>query len=517
MTNSQSENTKRIAKNTMLLYVRMLFSMLVSLYTSRVVLNALGVEDYGIYNVVGGFVAMFSIVSSSLSSSSSRFITFELGKGNRERLKKIFSTSLSTQITLCLIIFILLETVGVWFLNTHLTIPSERMVAARYVFHFSVAAFMTGLLSVPYNASIIAHEHMDVFAYIGMADVLLRLSVVICIAYCPYISDRLVMYSFLLLLVGVSVQAFYLWYCRRHFPECRSKIRFHKDLFKEMGGFAVWNFIGCTAGLLKDQGVSILLNIFYGPVLNAARGIAGSVNTAIGSFAGNFMTALNPQITKSYAATDYDYMNRLVARGSRFSFYVMLLFIVPVVLETEFILKLWLKGYPDFTVAFVRLTLFLSLIDALSNTLITLQGATGKIRNYQLAVGGMLMMNFPLSYLCLKASFSPECVYVVAISVALCCLLLRLAFLTRMVEAFSSVSFLKKVGANVVGVSLLSFALPGALCFLLPEGWGRFWAILFISLLCTGLSVLYAGCSSSERVFIQEKISVLRTKIIGKG
>lgn len=512
---TQSENTRRIAKNTLMLYVRMLFSMLVSLYTSRVVLNALGVEDYGIYNVVGGFVSMFSLVSSSLSSSASRFITFELGKRDNERLKNVFSTSLSTQIALCLIVFVLLETIGLWFLNTHLTIPSERMVAARYVFQFSVAAFMVGLLSVPYNACIIAHEHMNVYAYMGIADVLLRLLIVICIAYCPYITDRLIMYSFLLLVVGVSLQIIYVWYCRKHFLECRSKVHFYKDLFKEMGGFAVWNFIGCTAGLLKDQGVNVLLNIFYGPVLNAARGIAGSVNAAIGSFAGNFMTALNPQITKSYAATDYDYMNRLVARGSRFSFYIMLLFIVPVVLETEFILKLWLKGYPDFTVIFVRLTLFLSLVDILSNTLITLQAATGKIRNYQLAVGGMLMMNFPLSYLCLKASFSPESVYIVAISVALCCLLLRLFFLTRIVEAFSATSFIKNVGLNVAVVSLLSFALPVALCYLFPDGWIRFLAISFISLACTGLAVLYVGCSSSERNFIYGKISVLRARITG--
>lgn len=513
---TQSENTKRIAKNTLMLYMRMLFSMLVSLYTSRVVLNALGVEDYGIYNVVGGFVAMFSIVSSPLSSSASRFITFELGRRDFERLKKVFSTSLSTQIVLCLIIFILLETIGLWFLNTHLTIPSERMAAARYVFQFSVAAFMVGLLSVPYNACIIAHEHMNVYAYMGIADVLLRLCIVICIAYCPYITDRLIMYSFLLLLVGILVQAIYVWYCHNHFSECRSKIYFHKELFKDMGGFAVWNFIGCTAGLLKSQGVNILLNMFHGPVLNAARGIAVSVNTAIVQFAGNFMAALNPQITKSYAAADYDYMNKLVARGSRFSFYIMLLFIIPVVLETGFVLKLWLKGYPDFTVAFVRLTLFLSLIDILSNTLITLQTATGRIRNYQLAVGGMLMMNFPLSYLCLKASFSPESVYIVAIFVALCCLLLRLFFLTRMVKTFSAISYIKNVIVNVFAVSLLSSALPSMLCFFFPDGWMRFLIVLFVSFVCTGLVILYIGCSTSERKFIYDKISVLRTRIIGK-
>lgn len=512
----QAENTKRIAKNTLMLYVRMLFSMLVSLYTSRVVLNTLGVEDFGIYNVVGGFVGMFSIVSASLSSSVSRFITFELGRGDLEKLKKVFSTSLSIQIVLCLVIFVLLETIGLWFLNTHLTIPAERLIAARYVFQFSVVAFMVGLLYVPYNACIIAHEHMNVYAYVGIIDVSLRLCIVICVAYCPYITDKLIMYSFLLLLVGVSLQIFYVWYCRKHFLECRNRVCFYKEFFKEMGGFAVWNFIGCTAGLLKEQGVNILLNIFYGPILNAARGVAVTVNTAIGSFAGNFMTALNPQITKSYAATDYGYMNKLVACGSRFSFYIMLLFIVPVVLETDFILKLWLKVYPDFTVIFVRLTLFLSLIDILSNTLITLQTATGKIRNYQLAVGGMLMMNFPLSYLCLKASFSPESVYIVALLVALCCLLLRLLFLARMVKTFSAISFIKDVGVNVFAVLLLSFALPGMLCFFLPDGWVRFGIVSFVSLVCTGLVILYVGCSFSERKFIYGKITGMCTRFTGR-
>lgn len=513
MEGSQRENTKRIAKNTLMLYVRMLFGMLVSLYTSRVVLQALGVEDYGIYNVVGGVVAMFSMVSSSLSSSVSRFLTFELGCGDMERLKCVFSTSVSIHIVLSFIIVVLAETVGVWFLNTQMTIPDSRMVAANWVFHASIFSFVFCLLNVPYNASIVAHEHMNIFAYIGIGNILLRLFIVLYIAYAPWVGDRLITYALLLVIVNIFVQVFYMFYCRSHFMECRSKIHFYKAIFKEMGTFAFWNFIGCTAGLLKEQGVNILLNIFIGPVVNAARGIAVSVNTAITSFSGNFMTALNPQITKSYAAGDYDYMNSLVERGSRFSFYIMLVFILPVMLETEFILQIWLGSYPEYTVSFVRLVLIVSIIDVLSGTLINLQSSTGRIRNYQLAVGGMLMMNFPFSYLCLKLSFSPVSVYVVAIVVALFCLILRLLFLQRMVEKFSMIVFLQNVSFNVFKVVLCASMIPLAVYWLMPEGWVRLLVLVPLSMACVLCSILWIGCSASERSFIFGKLALACKKI----
>lgn len=511
MENNHSADTKRIARNTLLLYVRMLFGMLVSLYTSRVVLQALGVEDYGIYNVVGGFVAMFSMVSSSLSSSVSRFLTFELGRGDKERLKRVFSTSVSIHIVLALIIVVLAETVGVWFLNTQMTIPDTRMVAANWVFNASIFSFVFNLLSVPYNASIVSHERMNIFAYIGIGDILLRLFIVLYIAYAPWVGDRLITYSLLLVAVSVSIQVFYMLYCRSHFMECRSRVHFYKAIFKEMGSFAFWNFIGCTAGLLKEQGVNILLNIFIGPVVNAARGIAATVNGAITSFANNFMTALNPQITKSYAAGDYDYMNSLVERGSRFSFYIMFVFILPVMLETEFILHLWLGSFPEYTVCFVRLVLIVSAIDILSNTLINLLGATGKIRNYQLVVGGMLMMNFPLSYLCLKFGFSPISVYIVAIAVAICCLVLRLVFLNMMVKKFSMLAFLSNTILNIIKVVSIALILPLSITFLMDDSWTRFLLLVPFSIVCVVCSIFYIGCNASERYFILCKL-----KKIGK-
>ena len=512
MSNTHSENTKRIAKNTLMLYGRMLFSMLVSLYTSRVVLNTLGVEDYGIYNVVGGFVAMFSLISSSLSSSVGRFLTFELGRGDMERLKRTFSTSLLIHVVLAIIIFVLMETIGVWFLNHKMTIPVERLYAANWVFQASILSFMLGLLSVPYNASIVSHERMSAFAYIGILDVILRLLIVLFIAYSSWHFDRLIVYALLLVAVGILMQSIYWRYCRKHFEECRFKLSFDKEYWKEMSSFACWNFIGCTAGLLKAQGVNILLNLFVGPILNAARGIAMTVNGAVAGFAGNFMTALNPQITKSYAAGDLNYCHSLVERGSRFSFFIMLIVALPVFLEAEYVLALWLKQYPPHTVNFVRLVLILTMVDILSNTLITLANATGKIRNYQLGVGLVLLMNFPLSYLCLYLGCPPESTLLVAIGVAVACMILRLAFLRKMAQ-LSMVTFIKNVCAKVLIVAMVASIVPVFLHSILSSGWERLIVVGGFSVISCLLVIFYLGCSHSERQLILSKVIDFKQRI----
>ena len=511
---SHAENTKRIAKNTLMLYVRMLFGMLVSLYTSRVVLNTLGVEDYGIYNVVGGFVAMFSIISSSLSASVSRFLTFELGKGDKKRLKEIFSTSLLIHAVLAGVIFILAESIGVWFLNTQMTIPEERLYAANWVFQASVVSFMFGLFSTPYNASIVSHERMNAFAYIGILDTVLRLLVVLFIAYVPWRFDRLIVYAFLLVAISVFLQSIYWRYCRKHFEECKLELRFSKVCWKEMSAFAGWNFIGATSALLKNQGVNVLLNLFLGPTVNAARGISMSVNVAVGGFAANFMTAINPQITKSYASGDKTYLFSLVERGGRFSFYILLLFALPVIFEADFVLTLWLKHYPEHTVNFVRLVLLLSLCDVMSDTLITLQLATGKIRNYQLVIGSLQLMIFPVSYFCLKVDLPPESTFITAIFFSLLCLFLRLVFLRKMV-GLPVRHFLYNVCCNVLFVLIIASVLPSLLYFNMQDGWLRFLTITVLSFICVGLTVFFIGCDAAERRFIIEKIRLIKIKFAG--
>lgn len=510
---THSENTNRIAKNTMMLYCRMLFSMLVSLYTSRVVLNTLGVEDYGIYNVVGGFVAMFSLISSSLSSSVSRFLTFELGRGDMERLKRTFSTSLLIHIVLAIIILVLMETIGVWFLNNKMTIPSERLYAANWVFQGSILSFMLGLFSVPYNASIVAHERMSAFAYIGILDVMLRLFIVLFIAHSSWQFDRLIVYALLLVAVGMLMQCIYWNYCRRNFEECRLRLSFDKQCWKEMSSFAGWNFIGCAARLLKDQGVNILLNLFIGPVINAARGISSTVIGALSGFAGNFMTALNPQITKSYAVGELKYCHSLVERGSRFSFFILFIVALPLFIETEFVLALWLAQYPAHTINFVRLALLLSLVEVLSNTLINMQLATGEIRNYQIAVGGLLLLNFPISYLCLYMRFAPESTLVVAIVISILCLLLRLIFLGKMAQ-LSICSFLKNVCVKVLLVAIIASLLPIILYNNLSYGWVRLLMVIIVSVISSMFSIFYIGCNKGERQFIISKIVSFKHKVL---
>lgn len=501
MTSLHAENTKRIAKNTLILYVRMLFGMLVSLYTSRIVLNVLGVEDYGIYNVVGGIVAMFSMISSTLSAAVGRFLTFSLGRGDLLELRQVFSTSVFIHLGASILILILSEGIGVWFLNTHLTIPEERVYAANWVFQASVFSFLFSVIGVPYNASVIAHERMQAFAYIGMFDILMRLLVVTLIANIPSKMDNLIVYSLLLSVMNLIVQYMYWYYCKCHFEECRVLVSFDKKYWKEISSFAGWNIIGCSALLLKDQGVNILLNIFIGPVVNAARGIATSVNTAVTSFVANFTTALSPQITKSYATKDNSYMFSLVEKGTRFSFYILLLLALPILFETDFILTLWLKQYPEHTINFVRLVLLLSMSEVLSNALIKLQLSTGKIRNYQLAVGGLLLMNFPLSYLCLKLNFPPESTFIVAICVSIACMVLRLFFLQRMVN-LSIRNYLKNVCLNVLIVSFIAVTLTLISCTWIPvRGWLRFMITTIVCIISCVFSIYYIGCSKQERYF----------------
>lgn len=379
MTQNASDN-KRIAKNTLLLYIRTILIMLVSLYTSRVVLNTLGVEDYGIYQAVGGVVAMFSVISGALSNSISRFITFGLGRGDLDNLNRVFCTSINIQILISVIVLLLCEAVGVWFLNYKMNIPVDRLPAANWVLQSSLITFVLGLLSTPFNASIIAHEHMNAFAYISILEAVLKLIIIYALCISPY--DKLISYSILLVIVSAIIRFIYGLYCRKHFSECKYRFIYDKPIFREMVGFAGWNFFTNAAYIFNTQGISILINIYFGVALNAARGIATQVDAAVRQFVDNFSMAVNPQITKSYASGDIERMNYLICKGARFSFFLLFLFCLPVIVETNYILSIWLKTVPNYTVAFVRLAFVGSLITCLGTTGYTACMATGKIRNY---------------------------------------------------------------------------------------------------------------------------------------
>ena len=513
MLNQTSDNNKRIAKNTLLLYFRMLFMMVVSLYTSRVILNALGVEDFGIYNVVGGVVAMFTVISGSLSAAISRFITYELGKGDQSKLNKIFSASVTIQLLLSLIIVVLIESVGVWFLNAKMTIPADRVTAANWVLQFSIITFVINLISVPYNAAIIAHERMSAFAYISILEAIGKLAIAFFIMWSPI--DKLIYYAILMCTVAVIVRLTYGHYCKKHFTECTYHFHWDKDILKQMFGFAGWNFIGASSVVFRDQGGNIILNIFFGPTVNAARGIANQVNTAITGFVQNFMTALNPQITKSYASGDGEYMMTLIFQGARLSFYMLLLLSLPVLINTHYILVIWLKIVPEHAVLFVRLILIFAMCESISNPLITAMLSTGKIRNYQIVVGGLQLLNLPLSYLCLKTGFVPESILVVAIIISLACLFARLYMLRGMI-GLSSILYMKNVFLNVLVVALLSAIIPYMLFCYMKETFFSFIIITLIAVLCTLVVEFYIGCNQKERFFVLNKVRNIKNKFIAR-
>ena len=395
-----------------------------------------------------------------------------------------------------------------------MVISPDRLIAANWVFQSSMVSFVLGILGITYNATIIAHEKMSAFSYIAILQVVLNLFNVIFIAYAPGNFDHLICYALLTVGVSVLIQIIYMSYCRRKFEECYSlKLIWDNNIWKSIAGFSVWNFIGGLASRLKWDGVNLLLNLFFGTVVNAARGIASSVNGAVSAFAGNFMTAMTPQITKSYAAGDKEYMFSLVNKGSRFCYYILLMLILPIICETNLILTIWLKHFPEYTLNFTRLALILSLCDILSEPLIKVQLATGKVKYYQLTVGLFLMLNLPISYIFLKLGFTPEVVFVVAIFLSLISLYLRLLFMKHYTGMHISF-FLINVFLKVLYVSFISAIIPVLICYFMQDSWIRLLLVLLVSGLCSCITIFYVGCSKQERGFIIEKSQNLKLLLI---
>ena len=510
---NHSEANKRIAKNAMLLYIRMGVMMIISFFTARITLEALGVVDYGINNVVGGLVSMFSLISSSLSSSVSRFMTYGLGKGDKKELNTIFTTSVNIHIILAIIVVIAIETIGLWFLNNKMLIPAGRLTAAHWVLQSSTLMFVIGLLSVPYNAAIIAHEKMGVYAYFTLFDAFSRLAIIFAIKY--YGGDKLILLA-IISLVPTLIKQFYYWhYSKKNFEECTYHAVWDKRTFKEMFGFAGWNFIGCTAGLAKDQGVNIAINMFKGPAINAARGIAMQINGIISQFISNFMIAINPQITKEYAAGNFTRMHTLIFKGTKFSYYLFLFLSVPILLEVRTILKIWLGQVPTHTVLFTRLVIVLSLAEIISNALITAQNATGKIRNYQIVVGGILLMNFPISYILLRMKFFPEITVIIAIIISQICLVARLLFLRHSIKLPWG-KFIKDVYCRVIIVSIAAISIPFVCHVCIDNNIIRLIAIGLTSIISSGLSIYFIGCNKDERALAKRYVGKIKRKIFKK-
>lgn len=500
--NSSSSSNKRIAKNTMLLYIRMLLTMAVSLYTSRVVLNILGIENYGIYSVVGGVVAMFSFLNGAMASATQRFLSFEIGRNDFTQLRKTFNATQIIHIGIALIIFILAETIGLWFLNNYLNIPDGRMEAARWVYHFSVLTFVVTIIQVPYNAVIFARERMNVYAYVSILEVSLKLGIVFVLNWLTF--DKLKLYGILVFVVSVIVASIYRIYVFKNFDESRFLVVKDKKLFRTLISFSGWNLFGGVSTIASKQGISIILNIFFGTTVNAAQGIAIQVNSAISSFVGNFQRASNPQIVKSYASNDKEYLVNLITRTSKFSFYLVYILTLPVLFEVEYILKTWLKIVPDYTAMFTILILLNSWIEAISNPLMTAVHATGKIKLYQIVMGSVIIFNLPLSYLLFKLGFTPVSTFIVNICITIIVFALRLFFAKKQISYFPISKFVKEVLLKNIPIILVSAFTLWIIKTNLNTGIFRLSLIILISLIVNALTIFTIGLTKNEKFFVKK-------------
>ena len=504
------ENNERIAKNTILLYFRMIVLLIINLFTSREFLRILGVEDYGIYNVVAGVVSMLCFLSNSLAVASSRYITFGLGKGNILELKKIFGTIISIHLLLSGIVIIIGETIGLWFIMTQLQIPETRLNAAFGVYQCSVLSFVMSIVSAPYNACIIAHERMSAFAYMGIVDAILKLLIVYLLLIIPL--DKLVIYAILFLAVQVFDRMVYGIYCKKHFEEVNGRPKLDKSLFREIFSFAGWNIGGNLAVAGYTQGLNVLLNIFFGPVVNAARGVAVQVQGTVYRFCSSFQTAINPQITKSYAIGEYLRMHRLLKISSKFSFYLMLCMSLPVILEAPTLLKLWLDTVPSHTVAFLRLIMCTCLLYALSNPVIIAIHATGNIKKFQIVEGCMLLSIVPIAYVLLNFFNSPpESVFVVHIIVELCTQCARVGVVLPRIH-MPIREYIRDIVYPVLKVSVVAPIVPVLLYLYLDSSLLSFIVVCLVSLCSTLIVVYFGGCTESERHYIITKVFVKRKK-----
>lgn len=504
-------NNKRIAKNTIYLYLRMLFITAVSLYTSRVVLNTLGVVDYGIYNVVGGIVSMFTFLNGAMVTSTQRYLTFELGRGDKKKLQEVFTASIYIHVIISAFIILLSESVGLWFFYEKMVIPTERVTAAMWVFQLSIVTMVISIMSVPYNSAIVAHEKMSAFAMISVIEVVLKLSVVFFLVIGDF--DKLILYAILIACVQLFIRLIYTRYSRRHFPETRLIRVFDKSLVREMGTFAGWNIWGSMAAMLMGTGVNLLLNVFFGPVVNAARGIAVQVETAIAHFSTNFLMAVNPQITKLYAQGNLKEMHTLLFRASKFTCFLLFTLSLPLLLETETILTLWLKIVPEYTVPFLRLLLIIIVVNGVARPLMTSAAATGNVKVYQSVVGGILLSIVPISYVVLKFGGNPVSVYIVYLSVIVFAFIVRLGILRNMIN-LSIREYINKVVLRCLAVCLLSFFSMFGIKHAISTNVLNSIVICILSVLITIVYSYLIGLSSNERDFVRKKCqNVLRLKL----
>lgn len=505
----QIQNSRRIAKNTIFLYVRMFIVMGISFYTSRIILDALGVVDFGIYNVVGGISSSFIFFSSSLTNSVQRFLNMELGKSSIVQVKNIFNLSLFIYSLIALFVIIIGIIVGNWFIEYKLVIPANRYEAAYIVLYTMLLSLGITFVTSVFESVLIARENMRLYAYLGIIDAVAKL----CIAYCiVHVNmQKLVLYAILMAGIQVIIKLILTIYCIRMYPECKFKFYWDNKLFKEMLIFSGWNIYGSGVWMINEQGINTLLNIFFGPVVNAARGIAVQVNNAINNFSTNFFVAVRPQIIKSYAIGDYNYLRKLVFVSSRFSVYLLWLLCLPIILRTEYILSIWLKEVPDYAVLFVQWILIYSIENSLNNPLWSVVMATGKLKKTVLIGSNIFLMAFPLSFLFLKMGYPPEVVYPILIIMRIIFLIVTISIIGKMVN-ISFKNYTRKVLLPIIISTVPIGIIMLFIKSLFKEDFSSLVIICCISTVLSLLSIYYCGISRDERIFIINKIKALRNK-----
>lgn len=504
------DNNKRILKNTGFLYIRMFLVMAISLFTSRIILKNLGVEDFGIYNVVGGVVAMMAVVNNSMAVATQRYITFSLGKEDLDALKRVFNTSLLIYIILSLLLVFLAETIGLWWINNKLVIPETRLLASNWVYQYAIVTCCLTLLVNPFNATIIAYERMDYYAYLSILEVVLKLTVAYAISVIPY--DKLNIYGLLLMCVQFIIFIIYVAYCRAQFQECRFQYYKRNPLMKELLSYSGWNLLAAFSGVAKGQGLNIMLNAFFGPAVNAARGIAYQINAVISQFFNNFYTAVKPQITKYYAQNEHKEMINLVFMSARMSFFLILFISLPIMIETPTIIGLWLDTEIDYVVVFTRLIILISAIDAMANPLMTLMHATGKIKLYQLVISGTLILILPISYVCLKHfNCEPTSAFYVSLCVSIFGIFARLWLVNRKVE-FPIKNYIISVYGRCTLVALLSGVIPFVLSLYMTESVFRLIVTCIVCVFSSVTVIIVLGMNQNERTFISSRIKTIIKK-----
>lgn len=495
---------KRIAKNALFLYFRMFLTMGVGLYTSRLVLEALGVVDYGIYGLVGGIVTLFSFLNSAMASASQRYLSFDIGKNDEEQLKKTFNATVNIHFFIAFIVLVLAETIGLWFVNYKLNIPLDRMNAANWVFQFSIFSFLLAIIQVPYNALLFAREHMNVYAYLSIVETLLKLLIVFLLL--QWDADKLIIYAILTFIVSFIIQTSYKLYCKKYFKESVYQFYYDKKYYKELISYSGWNLFGNIAAVARNQGSNILLNLFFGPVVNAAYGLSLMVQGIIGSFISNVQVAVNPQIVKNFSNGNSVKFLALIYKSAKFSFFGMLLIVLPVLLQTEFLLYLWLKEIPNYTIEFIQLALIYSLIETIANPLMSAAQASGKIKWYQIIIGSFIFLTLPIIWFVFKTYSNPIYVFWVLIVNSFIALFFRVFFLNIILNDFKIKDFIMEVFLNVSIVSLIIYFLFHFMPFSNPSTLIDFiFKTIQIIVLTIGV-VLIFGLNKSEKKLIQNAV-----------